>query len=71
LGEVASAEDPREGACRSVGSFVEQVAQERVGSYQQPDPYDDAYADQQAQPRGKLVVVTDAIVTAFLFRLVG
>jgi hypothetical protein len=34
LGEVASAEDPREGAYRSIDSFVEQVAQERARSYQ-------------------------------------
>jgi len=46
LGEVASAEDPRENACRSVDSFVEQVAQERARSYQQPGPADDTYADQ-------------------------
>jgi hypothetical protein len=46
LGEVASAEDPREDACRSIDSFVEQVAQERGRSYQQAGPADDTYADQ-------------------------
>jgi hypothetical protein len=56
LGEVASAEDPRQGACRSVDSFAEQTPQECVRSYQQPDPDGDPYADQQAKPPGKLVV---------------
>ena len=71
LGDVASAEDRREGAFRSVDSFVEQGAQERARSYQQAGTDDYAYADRQTQPPGELDGGDGSMLSAFLLWFVG